>query len=267
MGWDHVMKTKDFGAFSGDVVLFGGIYSNLQAFEAFLALWPSGTPMICTGDIVAYGANPAEVTKIMMDRAIPSIAGNCEKQLAAGADECGCGFDEGSACDLASKGWYPFAAARTSEYRDYYASLPDIASFTAHGKRYAVIHGGAQEVAKFLWPVTPAAVFTEEIATLELALGPIDGVICGHSGVAFERMIDGRSWINAGVIGMPPHDEREQTRYVVLSADGARIKRLSYDATSASDAMTHAGLTQGYEAALLTGIWPSEDVLPPEMRR
>ena len=261
------MKTEDFGTFSGDIVLFGGIYSNLQAFEAFLTLWPADTPMICTGDIIAYGANPAEVTQIMFDRAIPTIAGNCELQLAAGAQDCGCGFEEGSACDLASNGWYPFAAERTVDYRDYYADLPDVATFTVHGQRYAVIHGGACDVAKFIWPVTPGDVFAEEIAMLEANLGPIDGVVCGHSGVAFERVIDGTQWINAGVIGMPPHDGRTETRYAVLSADGVRFHRLSYDAKAASDAMTRAGLTQGYETSLITGIWPSEDVLPPEMRR
>lgn len=32
-------------------------------------------------------------------------------------------------------------------------------------------------------------------------------------------------------------------------------------------AMVAAGLTQGYDAALLSGYWPSEEVLPPDLRR
>ncbi len=32
-------------------------------------------------------------------------------------------------------------------------------------------------------------------------------------------------------------------------------------------AMERAGLTQGYHSALRSGYWPSEDVLPPELRR
>jgi len=36
---------------------------------------------------------------------------------------------------------------------------------------------------------------------------------------------------------------------------------------TAAEAMIAAGLTQGYETALLTGYWPSEDILPLELRK
>lgn len=265
------MKVEDLGELHGDVVLFGGIYSNLQAFEALLA-WikendVSAQNCICTGDIVAYCANPSEVTGLMIKSGIRAIAGNCEVQLALGAQDCGCGFDEGTRCDLASKGWFPFAAVRTTAFRDDYAGLPDVITFQAYGKQYAVIHGGVTDVARFIWPVSDTVVFAEEIAAVEAQAGPVDGIICGHSGVAFERVIDGKTWINAGVIGMPPHDGRPQTRFAVLSHDGVRFHRLSYDAKAASEAMAQAGLIHGYEQSLITGIWPSEDVLPKEMRR
>lgn len=35
--------------------------------------------------------------------ALPLIAGSCEENLAAGALDCGCGFEEGTACDLLSR--------------------------------------------------------------------------------------------------------------------------------------------------------------------
>ena len=92
-------------------------------------------------------------------------------------------------------------------------------------------------------------------------------MICGHSGLAFERVIDGVSWINAGAVGMPPHDGRSQTRYCILGDQGARFERLEYDVVGAVRAMELAGLTQGYDKTLTTGIWPSEDVLPAQLRR
>lgn len=65
----------------------------------------------------------------------------------------------------------------------------------------------------------------------------------------------------------PPHDGHRQTRYVTLHADGARVHALDYDVAGAVAAMRAAGgLTQGYDRALETGIWPSEDILPKEMR-
>jgi hypothetical protein len=54
---------------------------------------------------------------------------------------------------------------------------------------------------------------------------------------------------------------------VRLDDTGAHILRLSYDPAPSLAAMRAAGLTQGYDRALETGLWPSEDVLPPQMRR
>jgi hypothetical protein len=42
---------------------------------------------------------------------------------------------------------------------------------------------------------------------------------------------------------------------------------LEYDVVGAVAAMRSAGLVQGYERTLETGWWPSEDILPQELRR
>ena len=73
-------------------------------------------------------------------------------------------------------------------------------------------------------------------------------------------------WINAGVIGMPPHKGSPQTQYAILDAGVVRFFDLSYDHDAASDDMRCQGLPSGYADALQTGYWPSEDVLPPELR-
>ena len=222
---------------------------------------------ICTGDVVAYCADPVGCIDEIRRAGVPVVAGNCEAQLAAGAPDCGCGFDEGSACDLLSAGWYGYAATRVSEAdKDWMGGLPDIISFSHQGARYAVIHGGVTAVARFIWPTSPQTVFDEEWKAIEAVIGQVDHVIAGHSGVPFVRdMVQGR-WINAGVIGMPPHDGRQQTRYAVLDGGEVQIHRLSYDVSGALTAMAAAGLTQGYDAGLRSGYWPSEDVLPPDLR-
>ena len=57
-----------------------------------------------------------------------------------------------------------------------------------------------------------------------------------------------------------------ETRFVVLQDGAAKIKELTYNAAAAQVAMQAAGLTQGYDRALLSGYWPSEDVLPQALR-
>jgi len=268
-----VLRLQDLGELGGELLVFGGPYSNLQATRALMAeARTRGIPAsncICTGDVVAYCADAVASIAAIRDFGCRVVAGNCEKQLAEGAADCGCGFEVGTTCDVLSAGWYGHANTQIGgQDRAWMADLPDVIRFTWQGQRVAVLHGGATNVARFLWPVSPEeAGFAEEIRALESLSGPVDIVLAGHCGIAFAREVDGRRWINAGVIGMPPHDGRAETRFAILSGSGAVFHRLGYDHQAARAAMVQAGLTQGYQDSLQTGVWPSEDVLPKEMRR
>ena len=256
------VSTFEIGPLYGPVLLFGGPYSNLHALQALMAeasrLGIAPQNVICTGDVVAYCGNPAETVALIRDWGCHVIAGNCEEQLAAGADDCGCGFEEGSVCDALSAEWYAYSNRLIdADARAWMAALPRFATFETDGRRYAVIHGGAHETSRFLWPGDDKSA---EIAALAAMLGPIDTVVAGHSGVAFVEP----DWINAGVIGMPPHDGAAETEFCIL--DGApSLHRLSYDASGARAAMS--GRPTPYGEALTTGWWPSEDVLPERMKR
>ncbi len=268
---ETALNIHDCGELRGDVLVFGGPYSNSQAAEALLseatARGIARSNLICTGDVMAYGADPAKTWELVAANCATVVAGNCEMQLGAGAAECGCGFEDGSACDLASRGWFAHADAQAGPYRAALQNCPDIAVFTHAGRCFAVIHGGATDIARFIWPDAAEAVFQEEIAAIEAACGPVDGVFCGHSGIGFQRYIGACHWINSGVIGMPPHDGRPETRFAILSSDGVILERLSYGHNAAAMAMEAAGLTQGYHQSLRSGVWPNEDVLPQSLRR
>ena len=268
------MQVVDLGDLDGDVLLYGGTYSNLQATRALFdvadALGIPPARRICTGDVAAYAADPAGTLDEVILRGGAVVAGNVERQLALGAEDCGCGFEDGSACDLLSRGWYPHAAAALAarpDLRDWCGARPDAVIFRHAGRRWAAIHGGLTDIARFLWPVSPDAAFAEEIAAVEAACGPVDAVVAGHSGLPFVRTVDRHLWLNAGAVGLPPNDGAPGTRYAVLTGAGPVIRRLAYDHAAARAAMETAGLTQGYETALVTGRWPSEDVLPPRLRR
>jgi len=263
---------KDLGNLKGSVLLFGGPYSNLEAtcalFKHADQLGIARANRICTGDLVAYCANPVETIAMVRQRGGPVVAGNCEKQLAQGAPDCGCGFADGSACSTLSRDWYSYARARVSvQDCAFMADLPDRLVFRHAGKRYAVIHGGASDISRFIWPCSPEVEYLREIKLLEAELGSIDGVISGHSGMAIDRNIGDVQWINAGAIGMPPNDGQAATRFAILSGDGLVIETLTYDHSAAVKSMQMAGLTQGYHTALAQGYWPSEDILPTSLRR
>jgi hypothetical protein len=100
------------------VLVFGGPYSNLRALAALREradeLGIPASHCICTGDVVAYCAEPEETTAAIRGWGCHVIAGNCEEQLAEAAEDFACGFEAGTECDLLAKGWYPFANARMS---------------------------------------------------------------------------------------------------------------------------------------------------------
>jgi predicted phosphodiesterase len=252
-------------------LVFGGPYSNLQATRAVLdEAARRGIPptrVLCTGDVVAYGADARATTALVMDSGIHVVMGNCEEQLAAGALDCGCGFAEGTACDALSAAWYAHARREVTEaQRAWMAALPRTLVLTLpDGRCLAAIHGGAREINRFLFPSAEDAVLAGEIA----ATG-CDGVIAGHSGLPFARRVGAGLWLNAGAIGMPAHDGTSRTWFAVLTPEPrglhVALHALDHAQAEAAAAMRAARLPEGYAAALETGLWPSEDVLPPPER-
>lgn len=251
------------------VLVFGGPYSNLRALSAMrrvaesLDLAPQ--QVICTGDVVAYCVEPQETVAAIRDWGCHVVAGNCEEQLAAGAADCGCGFEEGSACDLLAKGWYPFAQARLS--RDQCAwmgELPSAITFRLAGRSFRVIHGGVRVTNRFVF-ASERDVLAEEYAQADA-----DVVVAGHSGLPFIARLRSGAWFNPGVIGMPANDGTPDGWYGLIDvANGAirlATRRLAYDHIPAAAAMRRFGHANGYARSLVTGLWPSLDILPAAER-
>ena len=254
------------GDANAPILVFGGPYSNIRALEAMRRVANErGIPpsrVICTGDVVAYCAEPEETVQVVRDWGCHVIAGNCEEQLAAGAADCGCGFEEGTACDLLAKGWYPFANARVSAgSRDWMASLPSSARLHWQGLDILVVHGGVDVVNQFI--------FASETSVLdvELAKAKADLVIAGHAGIPFIAKRKAGTWFNAGVIGMPANDGTTDGWYGMLTPSPGGVElslhRLAYDSRPAAANMRRWSYADGYAKSLVTGIWPSFDVLPP----
>ena len=260
------MDPHELVRLDGPLLVFGGPYSNLEATESLLAearrsaIAPSH--VVCTGDVVAYGADPQAVIDLVRESGIRVVMGNCEESLAAQAADCGCGFAEDSACAVLSGQWYNYADQRIdAASRAWMGGLPRRLDLALGGRRLAVVHGGVGEINRFL--------FASDTAALEAELAPCgaDGVIAGHCGLPFTRVIGGRLWHNAGVVGMPANDGTPRVWFSLLTPrrDGILVEHhaLAYDHAAAARKMRQAGLPEGYEAALETGLWPSCDVLTP----
>lgn len=265
------MTVRDLGPLAdGPLLLFGGPYSNLQATRAMREEAEHlGVPprrIICTGDVVAYCADPEATVALVRDWGIHVVMGNCEESLGQGADDCGCGFDEGSTCERLSRDWYGYAQrALSAESRRWMRGLPRRLAFRFGGLDWRVVHGAVDDISRFLFASAPDAVLTAE-----LDAAGADAVIAGHCGLPFTRCLGGRLWHNPGVIGMPANDGTPAVWFSLLEAGDGGVMlthhRLSYDHRAAARRMQEEGLPQGYAAALETGLWPSLDMLPAAER-
>lgn len=265
------MTVKKIVQFDGALLLFGGPYGNLQATRAVLDMADEfGIPaerVVCTGDLVAYCGDPNPTIRLVRERGIHVVMGNCDEQLGQWAEDCGCGFDSGSACDRLSAAWYAFASREVGDDdRQWLASLPKSIEIQIGRVRLLVVHGSLSNISEFVFAGTPRLRKAADLASIGC-----DGIIGGHSGLPFTDIIDGKLWHNPGVVGMPANDGTSRVWYSVLTPlAGGRIRiahrALQYDYSGAQGAMRRAGLGPEYHDALASGLWPSLDVLPPPER-
>jgi len=105
----------------------------------------------------------------------------------------------------------------------------------------------------------------------ELKRAEADIVIAGHCGIPILERVDGRLWFNPGVIGMPANDGTTDTRFGLIERRSDHVvlstHRLAYDHHAAAATMRRWGHAHGYARCLLTGLWPSLDVLPAEEKK
>jgi pyruvate-formate lyase-activating enzyme/predicted phosphodiesterase len=252
--------------FNAPIAIFGGCYSNLEAtvalFEHLDRLGIPASHRICTGDIVAYGADAEACVQLVRGAAGHVVMGNCEESLAAAKPDCDCGFPEGSACQRLSAAWFAHADRQISpESRYWMDTLPRRIDLEIGGARLAVVHGGMVQINQFIFASTSG-----KIKASQLNHANVDGVIGGHCGVPFSQSVAGRLWHNSGAVGMPANDGTARIWFSIITPmeHGLEIQHraISYDHAAAAEKMHAADLPKEYAFALDTGLWPNCDILP-----
>ncbi len=250
------------------LLVFGGIYSNLEALEALQAkaqqLGFSPEQIICTGDILGYCADPEACVQFVKDWGIQVISGNVELNIVKGADNCGCNFDEGSRCDVFSRSWFPYAKKSLSASSlAWLTKLPTHLSFHFGGKTVQVVHGSYHNCNEFIFGSTPWKAKEKNFLDCNA-----DIILAGHSGLPFLEKKAGKAWFNPGVIGMPANDGTPRVWYGLLSIQevniGYQIRPLDYNFQQASRKMQINGLPKSYAETLRTGLWDNCEILPPK---
>jgi len=262
-----MIQALDIGEISGKMLLFGGVYSNLEALQAIQAIAKkeniAASNIICTGDIVGYCADPELCLQKIKNWGIHSIAGNVELNLKDASDSCGCNFDEGGRCDTFSKMWYPYAQSKVSpDAMRFIESIPEFITFQYAGKKCFVLHGSIENTSEFIFMSTDTDIKQELFDQTESDL-----IIAGHAGLPFsQKLSQGKVWLNPGVIGMPANDGTTRVWYAIMQDAPVftyDILPLDYNHIRASEKIKANPLPATYAETLRTGIWDNVEILPP----
>lgn len=256
---------KNIGKLSGKILLFGGVYSNLQSLQKLMDIAKDeGIPpenCICTGDLVGYCAQPEETVSLFRKWGAKSITGNVEIQLAEGKEDCGCDFREGSRCDNFSQTWFPYAKAHLSKDSiEWMQNLPRNIEFQFAGKKVTVVHGSLENVSEFIFKSTPWSLKENVFTTTNS-----DIIIAGHCGLPFHDIQDNKVWLNPGVIGMPANDGTPKVWYAILDRNEEHLFKhfsFKYNHKLTSELILKNYLSEEYARTIITGIWDNTEILP-----
>ena len=217
------------------IAIISDIHGNLEALNAaFESAQKRGAGRVfCLGDVVGYGANPAECLDLIKSRAEVILMGNHDAAV-AGREELDYFNDFARTAVTWTQG------VLTSQQKDYLASLP---MMVKDGNLH-LVHASPQN------PETWNYIFSAY--DTQGQFDAVEGNICfvGHShvpGEYFEHTAErrGRRIINVGSVGQP-RDRDPRLCYVIYDSetDVVQFIREEYDVETAAGKIRRAGLPE-----------------------
>jgi len=250
------------------IAVFGGPYSNPYALAALLddARVRGCERIFCLGDLGGFGAEPDALWPLLVDGGVECIAGNYDIAIGRGDEDCGCGYRDPRDNEFAQL-IYDYTRAHTDPaFAAWMRDLPGEHRETIAGVDVHMVHGSPLVVNDFFWESR-----TDAEARERLAASGADVLLCTHTGLPWQKRLDGALVANVGVIGRPANDGRTEVWYAVLDlADGhadIELVPLAYDWKAQAGSMRAAGLPEAFVETIETGWWTTcLEVVPPAER-
>jgi predicted phosphodiesterase len=226
------------------------VHGNLPALEAVLAeVERSGADLVVVGGDVAIGPMPRECVerlRALGDRAL-FVRGNGDREIASVPDD---GDDDVWA---ARTRWS--AGRLDDEELEFLAGLPETQSLRVRGLgRVLFCHGSPRDDEEIV------TALTAEERLAPMLRGVVEPtVVCGHTHVQFDRVVDETRVVNAGSVGMP-YEVRPGAYWALLDGE-VELRRTGYDLDAAAAAVRASGFPDADELAdqnVLTTPGPTE---------
>jgi pyruvate-formate lyase-activating enzyme/diadenosine tetraphosphatase ApaH/serine/threonine PP2A family protein phosphatase len=250
------------------IAAFGGPYANPYALATMLAdARARGCERIfCLGDLGGFGAECDAIWPLLIEFGVECIAGNYDVAIGRADPDCGCGYSDERDNHYAQL-IYDYTLEHTSrEFAAWMRGLPLEHRETIAGVDVHMVHGSPFAINDFLWE----SLDVDELR-MRLDASGADALLCTHTGIPWQRRVDGTLIVNVGVAGRPANDGRRETWYAVLDLeDGqarAELLAVGYDWRAQAASMRAAGLPEPFVETIETGWWTTcLEIVPPRER-
>ena len=252
------------------VVVFGGVYNNHHALAALLdePAARRADAIYCLGDLGGFGPHPAKVRPLLEEGGVLGVQGNYEESLAAGREDCNCGYTDPRDNEFADLSYRYTAERCPADTRAWMGSWPMRRRVRLGGRELLLVHGSPRRINEFLFASTSPVPFLDVLCDEERC----DGFLCTHTGLPWHRRLpSGRDVVNVGVIGRPANDGAAHVWYATIdaAADGldVRLARLDYDHRALAREMRAEELPEEFVETILSGWWTTcLEILPAKER-
>jgi pyruvate-formate lyase-activating enzyme len=251
------------------IAVFGGVYANPYALRALLddVRERECDALYCLGDLGGFGAECDAVWPLLLEHDVTTIAGNYDVAIGRGDEDCGCGYADPRDNAFAQT-MYDYTRAHTSaRFAAWMADLPGELRPDIGGVDVHMVHGSPLAINDFMW---------ESLSDFELGerarASGAELLLCTHTGIAWERSVEGTRIVNVGAVGRPGNDGRTDGRYAVIDLDGGAVRdvelvALAYDWRAQAASMRAAGLPEPFVETVETGWWTTcLEIVPPRER-
>ncbi len=246
------------------IAAFGGAYANPYALRAALedARRRGCERIVNLGDLGGFGAE-CDAIWPLLDR-VESIAGNYDIAIGRGDEDCGCGYSSERDNHFAQLMYDHTRASTGAEFAAWMRELPGERREKIGGVDVHMVHGSPLAVNDFLW---------ESLSDDELRerLTGSDVLLCTHTGIPWQRSVDGTLIVNVGAVGRPANDGSRAGWYAVLDLEEgearAELVPVDYDWRAQTESMRAAGLPEPFVETIESGWWTTcLEVVPPAER-
>ena len=251
------------------IAAFGGVYANPYALRALAddSRARGCEEFFCLGDLGGFGAECDAVAPLLAELGATTIAGNYDVAIGRGDDDCGCGYaDERD--NRYAQVMYDYTKAHTSPaFAAWMAELPGELRREIEGVDVHMVHGSPLAINDFLWE----SLDDDELAA-RVRASRAQLLLCTHTGIAWQREVEGTLIVNVGAVGRPANDGRTETWYAVIDLCDGAVERvelvpLRYDWRAQAASMRAAGLPEPFAETIETGWWTTcLEVVPPRER-